>query len=111
MYEKIFCSAVFEIDTEVASVLRGQDIARSVGVSRRHLDRAFGEIQGIIVTEYLRVRRLQLAAARLAEGWKVEAAALASGFQSRRHFYRMFKRRFGVTPAAFRNRAPRQLGP
>jgi AraC-like DNA-binding protein len=95
-------AAVVEIERGLGDVLRPTDVARRVGVSRRHLDRLFAVTHGKSVCEFIRWRRLHIAAERVAGGWKIEAAAMTSGFRSRRHSYRAFKHEFGVAPGAFR---------
>ena len=34
---------------------------------------------------------------------KIEAIALDLGYRSKKHFYRQFKRRFGMTPDVYRH--------
>jgi AraC-like DNA-binding protein len=50
---------------------------------------------------------MQRAAVLLRRGEKVEAVALSVGYKSKSQFYRQFRKRFGVTPAAF-GRSDRQ---
>jgi AraC-like DNA-binding protein len=47
---------------------------------------------------------MQRAASLLRDGVKAEAVALLVGYRSRPNFYRQFKKHFGSTPAAYRER-------
>jgi AraC family transcriptional regulator, dual regulator of chb operon len=78
------------------------------GRSREHTARTLKECCGVSPTEFLQNLRLQRAA-RMLEMSEQELLAIAfdCGFQNISHFYRLFKKRFGETPKAYRKR--RQL--
>ena len=68
-----------------------------------HLQRMFPYLTGITLTEYIRRRRLTLAAFDLQTGeCRVIDAALKYGYDSPEAFSRAFKRLHGVLPAAAR---------
>lgn len=80
------------------------DIAREVGVSVRHLQKAFRQHLGFGISEEL--TRLRVARARelvADRGRKLDAIALDCGFSSRFHLIRAFQRETGTTPAAYRS--------
>lgn len=80
------------------------EIAETVGVSRFHLTRAFGQSLGRSVMSYLRARRLTEAAKRLADGAPdILTVALEAGYGSHEAFTRAFRSEFGVTPEQFRS--------
>src|SRR5947208_121374 len=80
-------------------------IARACGVSTCHLSRAFSEHCGRSLTDYVRSRRLSLAAHSLAEGAPdILEVALASGYGSHEAFSRAFKTSLGLTPEEVRRR-------
>lgn len=74
-------------------------IAQAVGISERHLSRIFAE-SGLSVPQYVREQRLLKANRILAgapEGATVSSLARACGFNSVRHFSRLFTERFGIS--------------
>lgn len=79
------------------------DLADACGVSRYHLAHAFGQATGISVMQYLRGRRLTIAAEALATGAPdILNLALDSGYSSHEAFSRAFRAQFGVTPEMVR---------
>lgn len=78
-------------------------VAQAVGVSERHLARAFGET-GTGVARTILELRLELSKRLLAESGvrTVQDVALASGFVSHAHFSRVFRERYELTPADWR---------
>ena len=80
-----------------------RDLGREAGVHPVHLARVFRSHHGMSPGEYARELRLIWAAGRLAEsGDSVCDIGLQAGFADQSHFGRAFKRRMGLTPAAFR---------
>jgi len=77
--------------------------AARVGVHPATLAAGFRRALGTSVGEYVRERRLRAARRRLAESKApIAEVALECGFYDQAHLGRCFRRRFGVTPAAFR---------
>jgi AraC-like DNA-binding protein len=80
-------------------------VARAVGVSTRHLNRAFA-IEGTTVAQYVQGRRLDSARVDLAAvgmgGVRIADIACRWGFASQAHFTRLFRARFGCTPSEVR---------
>lgn len=77
-------------------------LAARLGMHEKSFSRLFRRIVGRPAQGWLRERRLDLAADRLESGMDVEAAAVAGGFADRYHFGRLFRRRHGVGPGAYR---------
>lgn len=72
-------------------------------ISKFHFYRLFKAVTGLTVHDYVKRRRLGLAAIHLLESKDdVLATAVKFGFQSQEVFLRNFKRQFGVTPSMFR---------
>ncbi len=81
-------------------------IAKSAYSSSFHFQRVFSVICGCTVGEYIRARRLSLAAVELsARGAKVIDVALKYGYDSPESFSRAFTRFHGVTPMQAKNGA------
>jgi transcriptional regulator GlxA family with amidase domain len=89
-------------DENLDENLRLDEVAKSVGVSRRQMERLFGRHIGKTPKQYLMDLRLQRARALLAEtDISVSEAAVACGFEAVSHFSKRFRERFGMSPYAF----------
>lgn len=85
-------------------------LARETAQSRSTLVERFTHFVGQPPIQYLADWRIQLAARLLADGeTKVAAVAHAVGYDSEAAFSRAFKRRVGVSPAAWRGRHGRPV--
>lgn len=77
--------------------------ARHVGLSRFYLERTFSSLTGMSISEYIRARRLSLAAQELLAGdHKVIDLALKYGYDTPESFSKAFSRFHGVTPRSAR---------
>lgn len=91
------------IDRNIERVLRIEDLAALVGLSRFHFLRCFKRATGLSPLQYVLARRVAHARALLAEGDEsIAAVAYAAGFSSQSHLNAMFKRHLGVTPGVFK---------
>jgi AraC-like DNA-binding protein len=83
-------------------------VARAVGVTPRHLNRAFAAEQ-TTVAQYIVARRLERARADLMSAdlahFRVADIACRWGFSSQAHFSRLFRARFGCSPSQARTEA------
>jgi len=78
------------------------DVAQALGYHPSYLSRMFKNTLHIGFNHYLTVLRLREAILLLREGDRtVTSAALESGFQSLRSFYRAFQAEFGCTPREY----------
>jgi len=78
-------------------------VANQVNISRSHFARQFRHHTGFSVIEYLLKVRCDAVAKILASSnTDITEIAFATGFSNLSHFYRHFKRRYGITPGAFR---------
>jgi AraC family transcriptional regulator len=95
--------AIWFIESHFARDICLEDIAKSVGMSRYHVVRAFGFATGCSVMRYVRGRRLTEAARSLANGTpNILEVALEAGYGSHEAFTRAFREQFGLTPEAVR---------
>lgn len=91
---------------------RVQALPKLAHKSAEHLARSFRKYLDTTPTDYLNARRLDHAAYLLASGdEKLLAIAYDCGFEQPGYFYRLFRKRFGVTPRAYRRRARRVVEP
>lgn len=80
--------------------LRVEEIADSMGLNRRYLSRLFKEKTGRTPQEYLIAVRMEAAQRHLSQGCSVKEAAHLCGYEDVSNFSKMFKRRFGKSPAS-----------
>jgi AraC-like DNA-binding protein len=81
-------------------------VACALCCSPRQLQRAYAQFGGSTFQEDLRARRMTAAAELLAEqAIPVADVARLVGYSSGTHFARAFRRRYGLSPARFRERA------
>ena len=80
------------------------DVARAAGFSPNYLSRKFRAATGIGLHEYIVFVRLQHAAQELVStSDSITTIALRCGFSDSNYFKDSFKRKYGVTPRAYRN--------
>lgn len=80
-------------------------LAHACGLSEDHFIRRFRTLIGQTPAQYILERRIAAAAQRLLTGHEpIEEIAAAYGFPDRFYFTRMFSRRMGLPPAAYRQR-------
>jgi len=80
-------------------------LAEQSGLSPFHLQRLFRDFAGESAKQYaLRLRLDRCASRLLGTADSVLAIALSSGFRNHETFSRAFRRRFGITPIAYRRR-------
>ncbi len=103
--------ALRHIELNFARPLRVAALARLCGYAEDHFRRLFRTAIGQTPGQYVLERRVALAAQRLAlsdDG--IDDIALACGFPDRFYFSRVFSKRMGAPPAAYR-RGAIQAGP
>ena len=87
-------------------VSSGREVARRIGISLTQLDRLMVAETGYTVHGQLELRRLQLAQDALqANAASLKSIAYDLGFCSPSHFHSWFKKRQGMTPSEYRERA------
>lgn len=88
-------------------MLNGERIAKALGVSERYVQQLFEE-NGVTVSAYIQDERLKAARRQLADHSQdhrtVTDIAYACGFSDASHFNRCFRKKFGETPTAIRQR-------
>lgn len=97
------------IEENYAERLGVADGAAFCGLSQSHFMRWFKQMTGTGFTAYLNDHRLLFAAELLRRtNDTILSVASQSGFENLSHFNRQFRRRFGITPSAYRQAQMRQ---
>jgi AraC family transcriptional regulator len=95
--------AIKYIELHLDEELDAQAVCAHIGFSQYHFHRIFMAMLGESVKDYVRKRRLMVAADKLAGSTTpILELALASGFDSQEAFTRAFKKMFRTTPGAYR---------
>lgn len=95
--------AVDYIKSRLGEPIDMDEVARRAHSSPFHFQRTFHMLTGVTVAEYVRNRRLTLAAQELAaSSARVVDVALRWGYESPEAFAKAFRRARGVTPSAAR---------
>jgi AraC-like DNA-binding protein len=99
----LFEDAVAIVQTDYASELSLDDIARRVASSRRQLQRAYAEIGDTTFRDHLTGVRMERAAELLAtRGLTVREVAYRVGYRQPAQFAKAFRRHHGVSPSDYR---------
>lgn len=106
-------NALSYIEENLTEKTNYKEIARKAGCSEYHFTRMFSSLINVPLSEYIRRRRLTLAAFDLQQGgMKVIDAALKYGYDSPDAFTRAFQKLHGVTPSeAVNNGTPLKAYP
>ncbi len=86
-----------------------EEVARALASSPRQLQRAYSQFGEMSFREDLLARRMAVAAELLVEQRSIPVADVARlvGYRHAPHFARTFRRRYGMSPARFREAARR----
>ncbi|ECD4288632.1 TPA: helix-turn-helix domain-containing protein [Salmonella enterica] len=92
------------IENNLNTGIKTAEISAKAGYSERHLYNRFKKQTGVSVAQYIRRRKLTLAAALLRTTSRtVTEISLMYGFESLQSFSRAFKKQFGEYPTPYRN--------
>ena len=92
-------AAIAYVEAHLTEDMDVHDVAARAYVSAFHFQRIFSAMCGMPLGEYIRARRLTLAAQELSRGGKVIDAAMKYGYDSPDSFSRAFRRFHGVLPS------------
>lgn len=105
-YFESVTKAISYIEEHLLDVITADKIAERVGYSPYHFHRIFQSITRNSVSEYIRKRRLTLAAYDLFySNLRIVEIAIKYHFTSQEAFTRAFQQRFSITPGQFRKQA------
>ena len=95
-------NAIAYIEEHIADDLLLHDVSKVTTYSAFHFGRLFYYIADIPLAEYIRRRKLSLAAIELQDGHKVIDLAVKYGYDSADSFTRAFIKQHGITPSITR---------
>ncbi|MFS0725275.1 AraC family transcriptional regulator [Paenibacillus sp. 1P07SE] len=100
---KRMTDALDYIEAKITEPLPMEDIAKAACSSTFHFQRMFRMLSGVTIGDYVRQRRLTLAAQELAvQQAKVIDVALKYGYETPEAFAKAFRKAHGITPSAAR---------
>jgi len=105
--QRLFLLARVAIARHYRQDLTLTEVARAVSSSPRQLQRAYEQFSRTSFREDLTARRMAVGAQLLAEqrSIRVDDVARLVGYSQGPHFARAFRRRYGLSPARFREAA------
>lgn len=105
-YSPVVQNAVVIIDSELSTNLTLSTLAKAQKVSAGYLSSIFKKETGKTVTEYIRERRIRLAAQLLkTTQLQIQTVALHCGIMDVQYFSKIFKKHTGMTPKEYRESA------
>lgn len=104
--QELVANAKRYIASRATERIRLADVGNALGISPVYVTEVFRRVEGVPFYQYALRKRLERAI-RLLPGYRADLSALALelDFASHSHFTTAFRRAFGCTPAAFRERA------
>ena len=97
--EKSIQEVKHQIDEKPSADYGGEKIAKSIGMSVSRLNKDFSLLYGTSMHSYVIQKRLEYAAALLADrSCNVSEAAVKAGYTNLSHFSNAFKKQYGVLP-------------
>jgi len=92
------------LNEDFAESLTSESLAGDVGIHPVHLAAVFRRFKGETIGDYVQKRRVERAAEMLRDqDTPLTEIAYACGFADQSHFTRVFKRRTGMAPGAYRS--------
>jgi AraC family transcriptional regulator len=89
------------IERNIKKNLTSGDIAKQAGYSLYHFSRVFNQCMGLSISEYIRKRRLSLAARELFNGRKIIDIAVDYHFKTASGFSKSFRKTYGYSPSQY----------
>lgn len=100
-YSDAIAQCIEFIEGNIKSDLTPEVIESSSGYSVFHFSRVFNINKGMTLMEYVKKRRLSLAAMDLFKGERIIDIALDYGFKTHNGFSKAFKKEFGFSPKQY----------
>lgn len=105
--EILKCS-IDEIELNILNPITSKELAQKTNLSESYFKNAFHIVTGYTVTEYIRNRRLYLAATDILSGHdKLINIAFKYGYETQESFSKAYSRFHGITPSQTREQIAR----
>ena len=106
---QVYQTALKYVNDNINKSISSEDVARTCGVSPRHLNRIFVQYGGITLGQHIIKRRIDKSFHMLIKtDATIEEIAEKLGFSDSAHFIRTFQKSSGVTPGDYRKRIPEE---
>ena len=92
------------IDCYIHEEITITDIAKALYISQSTLERRFKEALDMTPLEYIRKKKLVLAAQMLQEGKSVLTAGTSVGYNDNSYFIELFKHYYKITPYQYKKK-------
>lgn len=92
------------INEHICEDVKITDICQALYISQSTVERRFKEYLDMSPVEFIRQKKIFLAAEMLKKGDSVLTAGTAVGYADNSHFIKLFKRYYGVTPHQYKKR-------
>lgn len=96
------------IDRHFQEPISLESIANAFYVTKEHLSRVFKAHTGSNISDYILNKKMDMAKELITAGMPIKHAAELTGYADVAYFYRVFKKRFGVTPGELRKEKEHQ---
>jgi AraC-like DNA-binding protein/mannose-6-phosphate isomerase-like protein (cupin superfamily) len=107
--DQVYHTALKYVNDNLNKSISANDVARTCGVSPRHLNRIFVQYGGITLGKHIIRRRIDKSFNLLIKtDAPLEEIAGRLGFSDAAHFIRTFQKSTGITPGEYRKRLPEQ---
>lgn len=103
-YSKDIERCIDYIEENIKDNLTAEKIAAEAGYSLYHFSRVFSLCKEMSVMEYVRSRKLSLAAVELFSGRRIIDIALEYGFETPSGFTKAFRKAYGYSPSQYASR-------
>ena len=92
------------INSRIGEEISIKEIADAFFISQSSLERNFKKALGITPLEFIKRKKMTLAAKLLSEGKSVLNAGLTVGYNDNSHFIKLFKKYYGMTPNLYKKK-------
>lgn len=103
MHKDVIDSLIEWIEENIEKPIKIRDVSEKAGYSKWHLQRIFHQVIGETLGNYIRDRKLELAANELLHTQNaVVEISFKYGYDSQQSFSRTFSRKYSLPPQAYR---------